>query len=83
MVLENAPQTELEEVIKIIKIAKLPLCLEDFGLMEWKEKDWRAVAEVACAEGDTMINMVKKVTANDVYDAMKIADSLGKYYRDK
>lgn len=83
LVLENAPQAELEEVIKIIKIAKLPLCLEDFGLTEWKEKDWRAVAEVACAESDTMTNMVKKVTANDVYDAMKIADSLGKYYRDK
>lgn len=83
LVLENTPKEELEEVINIIKIAKLPLCLEDFGLKEWKEEDWRAVAQVACAEGDTMGNMVRKVTAKDVYDAMKVADSLGKYYRDK
>ena len=36
------------------------------------------VAEASAAEGETIHNMPFKVTADDVYSAILVADSLGK-----
>lgn len=83
LVLENTSTEELDKVFHIIKTAKLPFCIEDFGLTEWDEKIWRQVAELACAEGDTMSNMVRKTTPDDVYNAMVSANALGKRYKAK
>ena len=81
LVLENAPKSELEDVIGIIKTVGLPLTLEDMGLKEFKESEWRKVAEIACAEDDTMGNMPRAVTADDVYNAMVAANTLAHRYK--
>ena len=47
LVLENAPQEEIDEVIRIIKAAELPLTLEDMGMKEFIENEWRTVAKIA------------------------------------
>lgn len=80
LVLENAPQQEIETVIHIMQTAGLPLTLADFGLTDIIEADWRKVADIACAEGDTMTNMNQALTPDDVYAAMMAANSLAERY---
>ena len=82
LVLENAPLQEVEEVIRIIKAAGLPLSLRDFGLTEWVEAEWRQVAKVACDKNDTMGNMGRAISEEEVYDAMLAANSLAERYHD-
>ncbi|BCV65971.1 glycerol dehydrogenase [Shewanella carassii] len=81
LVLENAPQNEIDNVIRIIKTAGLPLTLADMGLKHFREEEWRKVAEIACAEGDTMGNMPMAVNADDVYQAMIAANAMAERYR--
>lgn len=81
LVLENAPRAELDEVIRIIKVAGLPLTLQDMGLKNFVEAEWRKVAEIACAEGDTMGNMPMELTADDVYEAMVAANAMAERYK--
>ena len=81
LVLENAPQNEIDNVIRIIKTAGLPLTLADMGLKHFREEEWRKVAEIACAEGDTMGNMPMAVNADDVYQAMIAANGMAERYR--
>lgn len=81
LVLENSPIEELEEVIKLCMDLGLPVTLEDMGVKQIKEEELRKVAEISCAEGETIHNMPFKVTAEDVYAAILAADSLGKLYK--
>ncbi|WP_335912158.1 MULTISPECIES: glycerol dehydrogenase [Shewanella] len=80
LVLENAPQSEIDNVVRIIKTAGLPLTLADIGLKHFREEEWRKVAEIACAEGDTMGNMPMAVSADDVYQAMIAANAMAERY---
>ncbi|MFU1795065.1 glycerol dehydrogenase [Paenibacillus azoreducens] len=82
LVLESAPQEEIETVIDFIQEVGLPLTLKDLGLDEFREEEWRKVAEDACAEGDTMGNMPHPVTPEDVYQAIIAANALAEYYHD-
>ncbi len=82
LVLENAPKVELETVIEFIKEMGLPLTLTDLGLDEFREQEWRQVAEAACAEGDTMKNMPHPVTPDDAYQAIVAANALAEYYHE-
>ncbi len=81
LILEKTSDDEMALVIDIIEAAKLPMCLSDFGVEKWIDEDWMAVAELACAEGDTMGNMTQKLTPRDVYNAMKTANALGQALR--
>ncbi|PWC18520.1 glycerol dehydrogenase [Brenneria corticis] len=81
LVLEEAPDKELDEVIRIIKTAELPLTLQEMGLKNFVEAEWRQVAERACSEDDTMGNMPEKVTQDDVYRAIVAANNLAERYR--
>ena len=51
------------------------------GMKEFIESEWRNVAKIACAEGDTMGNMPMKVTEEDVYNAMIAANALAHRYK--
>lgn len=82
LIMEGVPQEELEEVIGIIKAVGLPLTLQDLGLKTFKEEEWRKVAELSCAEGETIHNEPFKVTPDMVYDAIVAADTLLQQYRD-
>lgn len=77
LVLENAPKAELDEVLVYCKSVGLPTTLEALGVKEVTDEKVMAVAELACAEGETIHNMPFKVTAEDVYAAIYTANRLG------
>ena len=77
LVLENAPKAEFEEVLAYCKSVGLPTTLEALGVKEVTDEKVMAVAELACAEGETIHNMPFKVTAEDVYAAIYAANRLG------
>ena len=83
LVLEKAPTDEIDDVVRIIKTAGLPLTLEDMGLTSFVEAEWRNVARIACAEGDTMGNMPMKLTEDDVYQAMRVANAMAHRYQSR
>ncbi|HDX8356044.1 TPA: glycerol dehydrogenase [Aeromonas dhakensis] len=81
LVLERAPQAELDEVMRIIQLAGLPMTLQEMGLSQFVESEWRQVAKLACDPLDTMGNMPMSVSEQDVYHAMIAANAMAERYR--
>ena len=81
LVLERAPQAELDEVMRIIHVAGLPMTLQEMGLTRFVESEWRKVAALACDPLDTMGNMPMAVNEQDVYGAMIAANAMAERYR--
>lgn len=77
MVLENADLDEIDQVIEFCKSVGLPTCLVDMGAIAATKEQLMEVAQAACADGETIHNMPFKVTAQDVYSAILVANSLG------
>lgn len=80
LVLEDACNTELEEVLNLCTSVGLPITLGQLGVKEINPEELRQVAEISCAEGDTMGNMTGNVTADDVVAAILSADAIGRHY---
>lgn len=78
LVLENAPEEELCEVLEFCVSVGLPITLEEMGVKEVKPEAIMEVAKAATAEGETIFNMPFEVTAESVYAAIMTADALGK-----
>ena len=78
LVLENADLEEIEEIIDFCKSLGLPTNLADLGVQKIESEKLMAVATAACAENDTLHNMPFKVTPEDVYSAILVANQLGK-----
>lgn len=78
MVLENRPMNEIIDAIKFCKACGLPVCLKDLGLDQVSWDKLMEAAKASCAENDTMINMPFEVTPEDVYAAMKTADTISR-----
>ncbi|EGC29151.1 hypothetical protein DICPUDRAFT_159300 [Dictyostelium purpureum] len=83
LVLENAAHEEIENVFRIMKIANLPLTVEDLGLKNWDVEQWHKVASIANDKNDTMVNLPQKVDDQDIYNAMLTANEMGKRYKNK
>lgn len=81
LVLENAPEKELREVLSFCVKVGLPITLEDLGVIDITSEKIHAVATASVSEDDTIHNMPFKVTENDVYTAIMVANSLGHYYK--
>ena len=81
LVLENAPEEELEEVIDFCIEVGLPVTLAELGISEVKPDQIMEVAKLASADNDTLGNMPFEVTAEDVYAAIMGEDALGRYYQ--
>lgn len=77
LVLENAASEELDTVLAFCMEVGLPTTLAALGVEEVTRDKLMAVAELACAEGDTMGNMPFPVTEEDVCAAMLVADKMG------
>lgn len=77
LVLENAVEEEIDTVIDLCQQLGLPTCLADLGVTAPDAKRLMEVAELACADGDTMGNMPFPVVPADVYAAILVADKLG------
>lgn len=78
LVLENAPEEELYEVIDFCIRVGLPVTLAELGITEIKEDEIMAVAEATAAPTDTCHNMPFELTAKDVYAAILAADAIGR-----
>ena len=77
LVLENAPQEEIDEVINFCLSVGLPVCLEDLGVVDIGDR-LMEVANKACIKEESVHNMPFKVTAMDVAAAIITADKIGK-----
>lgn len=77
LVLENAPQEELDRTIKYCQSVGLPTCLADLSVTEVTPEKIMKVAIGATAEGETIHNMPFPVTADMVCAAILAADKLG------
>ncbi len=80
LVLEDAGEDEIMEVLDFCLQVGLPVTLKELGIKEVKPEKIMEAAKLACAPEDTMGNMPFEVTAEDVYAAIMGADALGRYY---
>lgn len=78
LILEDIPQEELDEIAVWCIELGLPVTLRELGVEEVTEEKIMAVAEAACAEGDTMGNMPMEITPRKVYHAILAADAYGR-----
>lgn len=81
LVLENADNEEMEDVLDFCNAVGLPTTLADLGIKEVKVEEIMEVAKLACSPDDTLGNMPFAVTAEDVYAAIMGADALGRAYK--
>ena len=75
LVLERAPKKEFQEVQDFCLEVGLPVTLAEIGIT--KDEEIRTIAEKACAEGESIHNMVADVTPDQLYAAIVAADALG------
>ncbi|WP_024554825.1 bifunctional L-1,2-propanediol dehydrogenase/glycerol dehydrogenase [Franconibacter helveticus 513] len=80
LVLENAPQEELNTVLRLTHAVGLPVTLAQLDIKEEIPAKMRLVAQAACAEGETIHNMPGGVTVEQVYAALLVADQLGQQW---
>jgi glycerol dehydrogenase len=81
LVLEDYPKCEMEEVYRFCLSVGLPVTLEELGIVDVTRERLMKVAELACAEGETIANTSVAVTPEDALDAMLAADALGRMYK--
>lgn len=76
LIIENAPVEEIDEVIDFCISVGLPVTLEQVGVTDTERV--KIACEKACAEGESIHNMLGDVTPEQLYDALLAADLLGK-----
>ncbi len=81
LVLENADQELLEEVIGFCMEVGLPTTFADLGMAQPNKELLMEAAVRACSPDDTLMNMPFEVTPEMVYAAMVGADALGRYFK--
>ena len=77
LILENAPDDEIEEVIGFLKQTGLPMTLEDIGICDVSEEKIRKVAE-AVMKSPLIPKEPFEVTEDMIYSAIVAADALGR-----
>ncbi len=82
LVLENAPMSEIDEVVRFCMSVGLPVCLKDIGLENIGEEDLKLVADNACIPEESIHSMPFDVTPNMVIAAILAADRIGKRYKE-
>ncbi|MDY3618225.1 glycerol dehydrogenase [Agathobaculum sp.] len=83
LALENADDSELENVLSLCDDIGLPITLADMGVREIVPTELRAVAEKATEYGESIYNTNIAVDADIVYDAILAADAMGRAFREK
>ena len=81
LVLENAPEEELRQVLDFCLKIGLPVCLADIGIDSLSPDELRAVAEKACIPAESVHSMPFPVDAEAVAAAIAVADRLGAAYK--
>lgn len=80
LVLEDAPEEEIQEVAEFFITLGLPVTFAELGLEKVTEGDLMKAAETACAPDDTAHHMPFPVTPEKIYNAMLGADAMGRFY---
>lgn len=68
----------IDEVFEFCENVGLPTVLEQIGLANVSDDDLRAAAAGAVAEGETIHNEAGTVSADDVFNALKAVDAVGR-----
>lgn len=80
LILEDAPEEEIQEVAEFFITLGLPVTFAELGLENIREEDLWKVAQTACAPEDTAHHMPFAVTPQSIYNAMLGADAMGRFY---
>lgn len=80
LILENAPQEEIDEVLDFCCTVGLPICLADLGVKDIGDR-LMEVAEKACIPEESIHNMPFPVNADMVAAAIITADKIGSDFR--
>lgn len=83
LVLENAPQSELDTVLDFCLAVGLPVCLADIGVDQISDQELMEVAEKACIAEESVHSMPFPVQAADVAAAIITADKIGRSRKEK
>ncbi|MDR1292153.1 MAG: glycerol dehydrogenase [Clostridiales Family XIII bacterium] len=78
LVLEDYPMDEIKEVVDFCNAVGLPITLSGLGITNPDNDKLFEVAKLACADGDTMGNLMVSVTPEEVYAGILAADAIGK-----
>ena len=81
LVLEDAPKSEIKEVLDFCLSVGLPVCFSDMGVESYTDDDLRAVAEKACIPEESIHALPNPLTIDGVVAAMKAADKIGSDYK--
>ena len=81
LVLENAPQQELDQVLTLMEQVGLPTTLAQLGITHPCEDTLRQVAQAAVVPTQSTKNLSPDLTADDVYAAILAADRIGRAHR--
>ena len=81
LVLENAPQAEINEVLDFCLSVGLPVCLSDIGVESLSDEELLAVSQKACIPEESIHSMPFPITVNSVAAAIRTADAIGSTYK--
>ncbi|RSK25724.1 glycerol dehydrogenase [Bacillus sp. HMF5848] len=83
LVLENAPDETLHEVMDFCLKIGLPISLADIGVESITDEELTKVAEIACIPEESIHSMPFPISVAAVAAAIKVADQLGRSYKKK
>ncbi len=81
LVLEKRPQKEVDEVVQFCRSVGLPTTLADLGMAGISREDLMRVAVASCAPKESIHTEPFPVTAEEVFAAILVADSIGQSYK--
>lgn len=81
LVLENAPEEELYEVMDFCMKVGLPICLSDIGVESITQEELMEVAKKSCLKEESIHSMPFQITVEAVAAAIITADTIGKEYK--
>ncbi|BFH59999.1 glycerol dehydrogenase [Paenibacillus azoreducens] len=81
LVLENAPQAELNEVLEFCSAIGLPVCLADIGVNSITQEELLKVAQIACIPEESIHAMPFPITEEAVASAIAVADQIGREFK--
>lgn len=81
LVLEDAPEKELREVLDFCLKVGLPVCLKDIGIEKLSGEELENIAGMACGPQETMGAMPFVVSPGMVASAIITADKIGREYK--
>jgi glycerol dehydrogenase len=81
LVMENAPLSEIDELIRFYHSVGLPSTFAELGLKNANDETIALIAENSIKAGMTIHNMPFEITKEKVFAAIKAADGIGRYYK--